>query len=165
MCIVYARRYFYILQKLYIVSTFFSLVIASFFFFPFFLLLGNVKWSYCQERTNTGSYFSIDWTSDGTQFAGAGGSGEISFATMIERHHSSLFLSLSSLFLTFHISLNCTIHCSVYFFSPICVFRVGRSLEWKNLEIVLVANNLMRVYDNLQDHAEELDFRDRVIYK
>ncbi|BFZ00478.1 hypothetical protein BsWGS_03517 [Bradybaena similaris] len=42
-------------------------------------------WSYALEKPNTGSIFSLAWSSDGTQVAGACGNGQVIFANVIER--------------------------------------------------------------------------------
>ncbi|XP_033637607.1 intraflagellar transport protein 80 homolog [Asterias rubens] len=42
-------------------------------------------WSYALEKPNTGSLFSIAWSGDGTQVAGACGNGHVIFAQVIER--------------------------------------------------------------------------------
>ncbi|EDV28474.1 uncharacterized protein TRIADDRAFT_49567 [Trichoplax adhaerens] len=42
-------------------------------------------WSYSMDKLNTGSIFSIAWSSDGTQLAGACGNGQVIFANVVER--------------------------------------------------------------------------------
>ncbi|XP_050395102.1 intraflagellar transport protein 80 homolog [Patella vulgata] len=42
-------------------------------------------WSYALEKPNTGSIFSLAWSSDGTQVAGACGNGQVLIANVIER--------------------------------------------------------------------------------
>eukprot|EP01116_Phalansterium_solitarium_P006633 TRINITY_DN1896_c0_g1_i2.p1 TRINITY_DN1896_c0_g1~~TRINITY_DN1896_c0_g1_i2.p1 ORF type:complete len:595 (+),score=216.05 TRINITY_DN1896_c0_g1_i2:153-1937(+) len=49
------------------------------------ILCDKTGWSYSRERTNSGSIFSITWTSDGTQVAGGGGSGAVVFGNIVER--------------------------------------------------------------------------------
>jgi intraflagellar transport protein 80 len=49
-------------------------------------LCDKVGWTYCRARPQSGSIMSISWTSDGTQFAGAGGNGAVVFAQVIDRH-------------------------------------------------------------------------------
>eukprot|EP00026_Physarum_polycephalum_P003964 Phypoly_transcript_03981.p1 GENE.Phypoly_transcript_03981~~Phypoly_transcript_03981.p1 ORF type:complete len:761 (+),score=98.06 Phypoly_transcript_03981:1-2283(+) len=48
-------------------------------------LCDKTGWSYCRERTNSGSIFNISWTSDSTQLAGAGGNGAVCFGHIVER--------------------------------------------------------------------------------
>lgn len=48
-------------------------------------LCDKTGWSYCRERTNSGSIFNISWTSDSTQLAGAGGNGSVCFGHIIEK--------------------------------------------------------------------------------
>jgi intraflagellar transport protein 80 len=48
-------------------------------------LCDRVGWTHCRERMKSGSIFSIQWTSDGTQFAAAGGNGNIVFSQIIDR--------------------------------------------------------------------------------
>jgi intraflagellar transport protein 80 len=48
-------------------------------------LCDRVGWTHCRERLKSGSVFSIAWTSDGTQFACAGGNGQTVFAQIIDR--------------------------------------------------------------------------------
>jgi intraflagellar transport protein 80 len=43
------------------------------------------QWSYSRERTRTGSLYSLTWSSDGTQIAGAGGNGSVCFGNLVER--------------------------------------------------------------------------------
>ena len=50
-----------------------------------FISLSLYQWSYTLEKPNTGSIFSIAWSSDGTQLAGACGNGQVIFAHVIER--------------------------------------------------------------------------------
>lgn len=45
-----------------------------------------MQWSYALEKPNTGSIFSIAWSVDGTQVAGACGNGHVIFAHVIEQH-------------------------------------------------------------------------------
>uniref|UniRef100_A0A671U1G4 Intraflagellar transport 80 homolog (Chlamydomonas) n=1 Tax=Sparus aurata TaxID=8175 RepID=A0A671U1G4_SPAAU len=44
------------------------------------------KWSYALEKPNTGSVFSVAWSADGTQLAGACGNGHVIFAHVVEQH-------------------------------------------------------------------------------
>lgn len=44
------------------------------------------QWSYALEKPNTGSIFSLTWSIDGTQVAGACGNGQVIFAHVIEQH-------------------------------------------------------------------------------
>ncbi|KAH9277413.1 hypothetical protein BASA83_000284 [Batrachochytrium salamandrivorans] len=44
-------------------------------------------WSYAMKRPNSGSIFDIRWTPDGTQFAGAGGSGSVIFGNIIDKRY------------------------------------------------------------------------------
>eukprot|EP00607_Mallomonas_marina_P004382 CAMPEP_0182436838 /NCGR_PEP_ID=MMETSP1167-20130531/83886_1 /TAXON_ID=2988 /ORGANISM="Mallomonas Sp, Strain CCMP3275" /LENGTH=784 /DNA_ID=CAMNT_0024629435 /DNA_START=43 /DNA_END=2397 /DNA_ORIENTATION=+ len=48
-------------------------------------LCDKAGWTYCRERVSTGSMMCITWTPDGTQFAGATGSGAIVFAQVVDR--------------------------------------------------------------------------------
>ncbi|XP_005092728.1 intraflagellar transport protein 80 homolog [Aplysia californica] len=48
-------------------------------------LCDSSGWSYALEKPNTGSIFSLAWSSDGTQVAGACGNGQVIFANVIER--------------------------------------------------------------------------------
>jgi intraflagellar transport protein 80 len=48
-------------------------------------LCDKTGWAHCRERTTCGSIVDISWTPDGTQFAGACGSGEVLFAQVVER--------------------------------------------------------------------------------
>mmetsp|Transcript_32401 Transcript_32401/g.30905 ORF Transcript_32401/g.30905 Transcript_32401/m.30905 type:complete len:777 (-) Transcript_32401:82-2412(-) len=49
-------------------------------------LCDKTGWTYCRERLQSGSILNIAWTSDGTQFAGAGGNGTVIFAQVVDRH-------------------------------------------------------------------------------
>ena len=48
-------------------------------------LCDKTGWTHCRERMQTGSILDIAWTSDGTQFAGACGSGDVVFAQVVDR--------------------------------------------------------------------------------
>jgi intraflagellar transport protein 80 len=48
-------------------------------------LCDKTGWAHCRERTTCGSVLDISWTPDGTQFAGACGSGEVLLAQVVER--------------------------------------------------------------------------------
>lgn len=48
-------------------------------------LCDKVGWTHCRERMKSGSIMSIAWTSDGTQFACAGGNGSVVFAQVVDR--------------------------------------------------------------------------------
>ena len=48
-------------------------------------LCDKTGWTHCRERIATGSILDISWTPDGTQFAGAGGNGEVVFAQVVGR--------------------------------------------------------------------------------
>jgi intraflagellar transport protein 80 len=43
-------------------------------------LCDKTGWTHAKQTTDTGSILNIAWTSDGTQLAGAGGSGAVCFA-------------------------------------------------------------------------------------
>eukprot|EP00392_Amoebophrya_sp_AT5.2_P014013 g14149.t1 len=58
-------------------------------------------WTYVRETPTLGSVFSIRWCPDGTQFAGAGGNGNVVFASLIDRS-----ISWQSLDVTLDSSLN-----------------------------------------------------------
>lgn len=45
-----------------------------------------LQWSYALEKPNTGSVFSLAWSADGTQLAGACGNGHVIFAHVVEQH-------------------------------------------------------------------------------
>uniref|UniRef100_A0A6I8Q145 Intraflagellar transport protein 80 homolog n=1 Tax=Xenopus tropicalis TaxID=8364 RepID=A0A6I8Q145_XENTR len=49
-------------------------------------LCDKTGWSYALEKPNTGSIFSIAWSVDGTQIAGACGNGHVIFAHIVEQH-------------------------------------------------------------------------------
>lgn len=49
-------------------------------------LCDKVGWTHCREKILSGSILSIAWTSDGTQFACAGGNGSVTFAQVVDRH-------------------------------------------------------------------------------
>jgi intraflagellar transport protein 80 len=49
-------------------------------------LCDKAGWSYSLEKPNTGSVLRIAWTADGTQLAGACGSGHIILAHVVDRH-------------------------------------------------------------------------------
>lgn len=49
-------------------------------------LCDKTGWTHCKERVATGSLMNIAWTSDGTQFAAAGGNGSLLFAQLVNRH-------------------------------------------------------------------------------
>ncbi|XP_044147988.1 intraflagellar transport protein 80 homolog [Bufo gargarizans] len=49
-------------------------------------LCDKTGWSYALEKPNTGSIFSLAWSIDGTQVAGACGNGHVIFAHVIEQH-------------------------------------------------------------------------------
>ncbi|CAJ0929909.1 unnamed protein product [Ranitomeya imitator] len=46
----------------------------------------DFTWSYALEKPTTGSIFSLTWSIDGTQVAGACGNGHVIFAHVIEQH-------------------------------------------------------------------------------
>ena len=48
-------------------------------------LCDKTGWTHCKERTESGSIMKIAWTSDGTQFAGAGGNGSVLLAQVVDR--------------------------------------------------------------------------------
>ncbi|XP_071949361.1 intraflagellar transport protein 80 homolog [Antedon mediterranea] len=48
-------------------------------------LCDKTGWSHALEKPNTGSIYSIAWSADGTQIAGACGNGHVIFGHMIER--------------------------------------------------------------------------------
>lgn len=43
------------------------------------------QWSYSLEKPSTGSLFSLAWSADGTQLAGACGNGHVLFAHIVEQ--------------------------------------------------------------------------------
>lgn len=49
-------------------------------------LCDKTGWSYALEKPNTGSVFSVAWSADGTQLAGACGNGHVIFAHVVEQH-------------------------------------------------------------------------------
>ncbi|NWV07561.1 IFT80 protein, partial [Ptilonorhynchus violaceus] len=49
-------------------------------------LCDKTGWSYALEKPNTGSIFTIAWSMDGTQLAGACGNGHVIFAHVVEQH-------------------------------------------------------------------------------
>nr|XP_020471287.1 intraflagellar transport protein 80 homolog isoform X1 [Monopterus albus]XP_020471288.1 intraflagellar transport protein 80 homolog isoform X1 [Monopterus albus]XP_020471290.1 intraflagellar transport protein 80 homolog isoform X1 [Monopterus albus] len=49
-------------------------------------LCDKTGWSYALEMPNTGSVFSLAWSADGTQLAGACGNGHVIFAHVVEQH-------------------------------------------------------------------------------
>jgi len=55
--------------------------------FPSFSLLSHwiFQWAYSREKTQSGSILDISWTSDGTQFAGAGANGAVVFGQLVDR--------------------------------------------------------------------------------
>ncbi|KAJ3590817.1 hypothetical protein NHX12_008765, partial [Muraenolepis orangiensis] len=48
-------------------------------------LCDKTGWSYALEKPNTGSVFSLAWSADGTQLAGACGNGHVIFAHVVEQ--------------------------------------------------------------------------------
>eukprot|EP01038_Epipyxis_sp_PR26KG_P012029 gene12029-16102_t len=48
-------------------------------------LCDKTGWTHCRERLQSGSIQSVAWTSDGTQFACAGGNGSVIFAQVVDR--------------------------------------------------------------------------------
>ncbi|XP_064159238.1 intraflagellar transport protein 80 homolog [Anguilla rostrata] len=48
-------------------------------------LCDKTGWSYALEKPNTGSVFSVAWSADGTQLAGACGNGHVIFAHVVEQ--------------------------------------------------------------------------------
>lgn len=48
-------------------------------------LCDKTGWTHCRERLNAGSVMDVAWTSDGTQFACAGGNGSVVFAQVVDR--------------------------------------------------------------------------------
>uniref|UniRef100_A0A8C7L7T0 Intraflagellar transport 80 homolog (Chlamydomonas) n=1 Tax=Oncorhynchus kisutch TaxID=8019 RepID=A0A8C7L7T0_ONCKI len=48
-------------------------------------LCDKTGWSYVLEKPNTGSVFSLAWSADGTQLAGACGNGHVIFAHVVEQ--------------------------------------------------------------------------------
>ena len=51
-------------------------------------MVAVIQWSYALEKPNTGSIFSIAWSNDGTQIAGACGNGHVIFGHLIEKYVS-----------------------------------------------------------------------------
>ncbi|XP_034024184.1 intraflagellar transport protein 80 homolog [Thalassophryne amazonica] len=49
-------------------------------------LCDKTGWSYALEKPITGSVFSLAWSADGTQLAGACGNGHVIFAHVVEQH-------------------------------------------------------------------------------
>lgn len=49
-------------------------------------LCDKTGWSYALEKPNTGSVFSLAWSADGTQLAGACGNGHVIIAHIVEQH-------------------------------------------------------------------------------
>lgn len=49
-------------------------------------LCDKTGWSYALEKPNTGSVFSLAWSADGTQLAGACGNGHVIFAHVVDQH-------------------------------------------------------------------------------
>uniref|UniRef100_A0A8C5DF42 Intraflagellar transport 80 homolog (Chlamydomonas) n=1 Tax=Gouania willdenowi TaxID=441366 RepID=A0A8C5DF42_GOUWI len=49
-------------------------------------LCDKTGWSYALEKPNTGSVFSLAWSADSTQLAGACGNGHVIFAHVVEQH-------------------------------------------------------------------------------
>ncbi|KAF0030370.1 hypothetical protein F2P81_017101 [Scophthalmus maximus] len=49
-------------------------------------LCDKTGWSYALEKPNTGSVFTVAWSADGTQLAGACGNGHVIFAHVVEQH-------------------------------------------------------------------------------
>ncbi|KAM4770066.1 intraflagellar transport protein 80 homolog isoform 2-T2 [Cyanocitta cristata] len=49
-------------------------------------LCDKTGWSYALEKPTTGSIFTISWSIDGTQLAGACGNGHVIFAHVVEQH-------------------------------------------------------------------------------
>ncbi|XP_039985978.1 intraflagellar transport protein 80 homolog [Xiphias gladius] len=49
-------------------------------------LCDKTGWSYALEKPNTGSVFTLAWSADGTQLAGACGNGHVIFAHVVEQH-------------------------------------------------------------------------------
>lgn len=45
----------------------------------------SVQWLHARETTRTGSLMALDWSSDGTQFCGAGADGSVAFARLVDR--------------------------------------------------------------------------------
>lgn len=48
-------------------------------------LCDKTGWTHCRQRLQVGSVMNIAWTSDGTQFACAGGNGSVVFAQVVDR--------------------------------------------------------------------------------
>jgi intraflagellar transport protein 80 len=48
-------------------------------------LCDKTGWTHCRERVQSGSILCIAWTSDGTQFACAGGNSSVIFAQVVDR--------------------------------------------------------------------------------
>lgn len=48
-------------------------------------LCDKTGWTHCRDRFQCGSIMNISWTSDGTQLAGAAGSGAVVFAQVVDR--------------------------------------------------------------------------------
>ncbi|CAG4943709.1 unnamed protein product [Colias eurytheme] len=51
-------------------------------------LCNSNGWSHCLDRPNTGSIYSIAWSSDGTQLAAACANGHVLFAHIIDREYT-----------------------------------------------------------------------------
>ena len=88
------------------------------------------------EKPTSGTVLKIAWSSDGTQFAGACGNGQVIFAQVVDRyvttftHHPFVKLSL----LSYHY----------------------RRLEWHNLEAVVAADGVIKVKDVMTDAEENI---------
>jgi len=48
-------------------------------------LCDKAGWTHCRQRLQSGSVLNLAWTSDGTQFACAGGNGSVVFAQVVDR--------------------------------------------------------------------------------
>ena len=48
-------------------------------------LLPPSQWSHSLEKPSSGTVLKLAWTSDGTQFAGACGNGQVMFAQVVDR--------------------------------------------------------------------------------
>ena len=50
-----------------------------------------LQWSHSLEKPVCGTVMKIAWTADGTQFAGACGSGQVVFAQVVDRYISGIY--------------------------------------------------------------------------
>ncbi|XP_070155194.1 intraflagellar transport protein 80 homolog [Polyergus mexicanus] len=107
-------------------------------------------WLHSMEKVNTGSIYSIAWSSDGTQVAMACGNGKLLTGHIIDRAYmkkASWKLNLRER----------------YFPTFLQVYTLRR-LEWDNYEAMLIKRKVIEVKEVGNEVHEVLEISDRVVH-